>query len=1173
MSSSPKFTTHGDWKIVYGSHNEQDERVADGRETLAHTLSIPNSMCILSDPKTETPIVTELDPPKLKLPQLGSETIERVFPVRSILSFDSTPSSALQTPSIVDKLESPFSPFSEGSRASESLDEKPKTQLNQPPHELGDRSGESKRPNFLARLREQRYELGDNSKSTLTLPSRNNQNSPKGALSPHSDESNERKDCVWQLDHGQESHLEGLIRQCGHVLETRTIQEGLQYSRDDGDGSSINIHNFGVVLVVFELEGNLTIQAVSSNSKDIMGYSPDELFELPSICDLLPESHHKVFISHAEHVLSDDYAIELSGPEVFSLLIKDPEKHGKRLWCTMHTSKVYKDYIICELELQSSTTYTLEAIELERSGDIFRECKPHLVEEPRIQSTTSNSTDSLPPEIEVVNTLASISHGISSSHTIDGLSLRIVSELKRLLRVHRVTVYQFDANRNGVVLADSVDPSVCHNSFERKKFDSNAFPMDLKKNFLRNTVCFSYGHGEDTAQLVCRSSTNRLGLDLSHCYLVTSQGNNPHEERSSIHACMSIGIHVFGKLWGIICCQSYDENFRFHPLLQRASWLVCDTIISSLERLSYALPFRPKHSSSFTTDWESNGPGDVSSDILTVFGADYAAASVLGETRILGKPPASQEVLALLEYSRAKELDTVLWSTDILTDFEDLEYLPGFHHLAGLLYIPLSNEGHDFIILFRNENANFSTQGTSKPGERKTEAKQVEWPTAELGKASLLAMIYRAFTDIWQERRTAMQDNKLLKLLLANSAHEFRTPLNAIINYLEIALDGNLNQETRENISRSHSASKSLVYIINDLLDLTNAENGQDLIKDEVFSLSETLCEATDIFWEEARQKQVDLQVVQHSALPPVLGDQRRVRQIITNLICNAVQHTSVGAVTIESCMLSESCEPGHIAIEVAIHDTGSGMPQETVESLFCQLEQVSSKGYMRDHQYGGKIPGPDPLEKDCVLGLGLALVARIVRNMNGQLSLKSEEGSGSSFKIRLKFPLPDEDGQLQTSVEIVDHGQNDSVPCEEDKLREEENTTDPLVLCCGDDVANIDELGQQEGSLVDVDIAMKSGQSRSIALSSSEQAVESTTGPNPAPKTDTTNQMIILVAEDDPINSTILRKRLEKFGYSVRMTGNGKECASLFRDSPQAFDAVLMDLQVCVKHHDYSMI
>ena len=1168
MSSSPKSSTHGDWRIFYGSQDEQDERVADGRKTLAHTLSLPNSMCILSDSKTETPTVTELDPPKLKLPQLGSETIERVFPVRSVLSFDSTPSSALQTPSCVDKSESPFSPFSEGSRASGSLD-----QFKQTFHEPGNRKCELKRPNSLAQLQEQRHELGDSSRSTLKLPLRSDRFTPKGATCSHTDEISEYKDGGSKLDYSQNS-LEVLIRECGYVLETRTTQKGIQYSRDDDDDSEVEIHNFGVVLVIFELEGSLTIQAVSNNSKDILGYSPDELFELPSICDVLPDSYHQVFVSHAERVLSDEYAVELSGPEVFALLIKGPMNDGKRLWCTMHTSKVYQDYIICEFELENSNHHAPETSEVEGSENIYRECRPHMVEESRIQSTISSNTcsDLLPPEIEVVNNLASITHGISNSQTIDALSHQIVSGLQRLLQVHRVTVYRFDANRNGVVLADSVEPSLGIDSFKAARFNSGDFPKNMKQSFLRNSVCFSYGHKENTAQLVCRSSTNRLGLDLSHCYLVTPQGNTAREEQSSIQGCMSIGIHVFGELWGIVCCQSYDENFRFHPLLQRASWLVSDTIKSTLERLSYTLPYQPKDPSDLTADRESNGQGDSSSDILTVFGADFAAASVLDETRILGKPPDSQEVLALLEYIRAKDLDSVLWSKDILNDFEDLEYSPGFHHLSGLLYIPLSNEGHDFIILFRSDNATSSDQSTSQSDHRETEPNQAEWPTAELSKASLLAMIYRAFTDIWQERRSAMQDNQLLKLLLANSAHEFRTPLNAIINYLEIALDGNLNQETRENISRSHSASKSLIYIINDLLDLTNAENGQDLIKDEVFSLSETLCEATDIFWEEARQKQVDLQVVQHSALPPVLGDQRRVRQIITNLICNAVQHTSAGAVTIESCMLSESCEPGHIAIEVAIHDTGSGMPQETVETLFCQLEQVSNKGYIRDHQYGGKMSGPDSSGKDCVLGLGLALVARIVRNMNGQLSLKSEEGSGSCFKIRLKFRLPEEDDQLQASSEILDRLQNDSVPCEKYQSNEKEDESDPLVFRCGDDVSNVEELGQQDGSLVDVDVEMESGQSRSIAISSSEQAtIESTTGPNPAPKTDSTDKMNILVAEDDPINSTILRKRLEKFGYSVCMTGNGKECAALFRESPRAFDAVLMDLQVSINRYCYS--
>lgn len=83
-------------------------------------------------------------------------------------------------------------------------------------------------------------------------------------------------------------------------------------------------------------------------------------------------------------------------------------------------------------------------------------------------------------------------------------------------------------------------------------------------------------------------------------------------------------------------------------------------------------------------------------------------------------------------------------------------------------------------------------------------------------------MITGKFIEVWRQKEAALQNSRLTRLLLANSAHEVRTPLNAIINYLEIALEGSLDQETRDNLARSHSASKSLIYVINDLLDLTS---------------------------------------------------------------------------------------------------------------------------------------------------------------------------------------------------------------------------------------------------------------------------------------------------------------------------------------------------------------
>ncbi|KAG0158071.1 hypothetical protein PDIDSM_5584 [Penicillium digitatum] len=800
---------------------------------------------------------------------------------------------------------------------------------------------------------------------------------------------------------------------------------------------------------------------------------------------------------------------------------------------------------------------------------------------------------------ELLNAIPRILRRLSNAQTLEALVQHTITTLQSLVEFDRTTIYHFDSDRHGTVVADAVDASSGLTSYEGMHFPESTFSEGLKKTYTRNTVCFSCSGSQGTSKLVYRASTNKRPFDMSNTYLSAAPALSTPQTHNPVRACLSIQVIVFGRLWGLISCQSYDSGQKLHPLIQKVCWFVAEAVSSNIERLSYSLPFQSREADislneTSTVQAVKTPPGDL----LGLFGADYAAASILGESKILGKPIDSQEVLALFEYMKVREDDTVFWSRNIATDFQDLNYSPGFHHISGLLYVPLSVDGRDFITFFRA-----GLESNSRASDSERLSRQKEWSSTEFGKASVLSLLYRTFTNIWQEKETTLQNNQLMRLLLANSAHEFRTPLNAIINYLEIVLDGSLDQETRDHISRSHSASKSLVYIINDLLDLTNAENGQRLIKDEAFNLSETLTEATDIFWEEAIQKHVDLQVVQHAALPPVLGDQRRVRQVITNLISNAIQHTSTGAVTIESCVVAEPLESDHICVEVAIHDTGSGMSQESVETLFCELEQISNKGYMQNPKSYERNPSGQSFETESVLGLGLALVARIVRNMNGQLSLKSEEGKGSCFKIRLAFPLPDEDsGQKQNPCAASNE------PQQEDKRREETKQNimsshrvtsqreDGIPWECG----QISEF-EPGKSIVTVDVGLRTGEARNLSLSgqrleqnnqsdkpatrnNSEHSsepfnppVKETSSIPPITKPPANQSQIpqpsvaptmnwnlhVLVAEDDPVNSTIVQKRLEKFGHTVHMTSNGKECAYAYKENPTRFDAVLMDLQM----------
>jgi light-regulated signal transduction histidine kinase (bacteriophytochrome) len=1177
MSSPSDTKENGDWTVIYDDPNEYDqngkkeESHAGRRQSLARTLSIPNTMRVMSDHKTEISTVAELLSSKLKLPQLGTESAERVFPVRSVVSLDSTPSSALQTPSL-DKLETPISPFSDTWNAGLANEQADGQQKNPSGKSMNAEDAIPKRTDNIARVHRK---SGGGSE---ILSAFNGQSSASDNL-----------DILAQL--------KSTVQNGGDVLDFHKATKGIRYTREDEE--HILIQSFGALVVVTESDGNFEVQIASDNSEEIIGYSPGKLFEFLSFCDILPPSQQSNFLAHAQFVLSDDYSVEDSGPEVFFLSILSSDGYTQSFWCTMHTSTVYKNYVICELQPEArgrkdppdlekpesqATAEDSRTLDM-TSGAFYEDATP-----PGKDHDTRNRK--VPDSSELLNTIPRILQRLANAQGLEALVQHTISTLQSLVQFDRTTMYHFDSDRNGIVVADAVDSPSGLTSYEGIHFPESTFPDGLKKLYTRNTVCSSCSRRRGTSILVYRASTNKSPLDMSHTYLSAPPAFSAPHTDNPVEACLSIQISVFGKLWGLISCQSYDSSQSLHPLIRKVSWFIAEAVSSNIERLSYTLPFQfQKPDISLDKTSTSQAIKTPPGDLLSLFGADYAAASIMGESKILGKPADSQEVLALFEYMKAKENDTVCWSVDIAADFQDLNYSRGFHHLSGLLYVPLSVDGRDFIIFFR---ADLESHNFASDSERSS--RQHEWSSAEFGKASVLSLLYRTFTDIWQEKEATLQNNQLMRLLLANSAHEFRTPLNAIINYLEIVLDGSLDQETRDHISRSHSASKSLVYIINDLLDLTNAENGQRLIKDEVFNLAETLMEATDIFWEEARQKNLDLQVIQHAALPPVLGDQRRVRQVITNLISNAIQHTSTGAVTIESCVVPEVLEPDHICVEVAIHDTGSGMSQETVETLFCELEQVSNKGYMQNpNSYEGAASGP-VFETENVLGLGLALVARIVRNMNGQLSLKSEEGKGSCFKIRLVFPLPDEDSQkknLRANEHREDERKHDT---------KQDNSSSPCITnqkggipCeCGQ---ILDFAGE---SIVNVDVSLKTGESRNLSLSGQQleqrnRPYRSTSLPNQDPKKSGTSKdriketistapttkpptelqfqpppsptmdwnLHVLVAEDDPINSSIVRKRLEKFGHTVHMTTNGKECASAYKTDPTRFDAVLMDLQV----------
>ncbi|KAI1175189.1 hsp90-like protein [Nemania sp. FL0916] len=828
----------------------------------------------------------------------------------------------------------------------------------------------------------------------------------------------------------------------GHAIITG--RDGtLQHCEDEPIHTPGAVQAFGLLVALREeADGRFVVRIVSENSAQIIGYSPSELFGLASVTEILSDEQADNLLDHIDFIRDEEPDPATSGPDVFSISLRPPDARPVKLWCAIHVHQSHPDLVICEFEPEDDPRYPI------RPPD---EPAPPAPEDTLYQSPTaeelqeSTEVSSRPLRVlrsarkkrgeagamQVFDIMSQVQEQFATAPNLDKFLKILVGIVKELTGFHRVMIYQFDAAFNGKVVTELVDPTQTRDLYHGLHFPASDIPRQARELYKLNKVRLLYDRDLESARLVCRTVEDlEQPLDLSHAYLrAMSPIHLKYLANMAVRSSMSISINAFDELWGLISCHSYgSRGMRVSFPIRKMCRMVGDTASRNIERLSYASRLHArKLINTMPTDKNPSGYIVASSeDLLTLFDADFGMLSIGDETKVLGKISHSQEALALLEYLRVRNFTTVLTSQDINQDFPDLLYTPGFSVIAGLLYVPLSIGGHDFIVFFRksqikevkwagNPYEKMIKAGTSHYLEprssfkawRETVSGQCrEWSEDQVETAAVLCLVYGKFIEVWRQKEAALQSSRLTRLLLANSAHEVRTPLNAIINYLEIALEGSLDHETRENLAKSHSASKSLIYVINDLLDLTKAEEGRELIKDEIMNLPACIVEATEPFKADAKRKGISYEVIEHPGLPKyVHGDYRRVRQAIANVTANAVQNTITGSVKVE-CFVIEVLE-SQVRVEITVHDTGCGMSNEQLDYLFQDLEQVSSADFGEPDTV--ETP-PNHPRKGRTLGLGLAVVARIVANMDGQLRLKSEEGKGSRFVIQVPFELPTSD-------------------------------------------------------------------------------------------------------------------------------------------------------------------